>query len=461
MMKPETKVGIFVALAIVILSYMSVKVGGLGFGNDNGYNLYVTLDNVAGVDVDSAVRIAGVNVGLIKRIDLSDSKAQLKLSIDPGVRIGSDYVAALKSRGLLGEKYLELLPGTPNSRALKDGDTIEKTIEVTDMDKLVSVLGDVANNVKGITDTLNNVMGGAEGEKTIRDIITNLDELLANLNDFSYDLKTESPDILANLKSASIDLKNLLGENKDDVRASIVNLRAASEKLEFALNDIGEISHKINSGEGTIGKLINDETTVENLNKTLSGINSFLDKAESFTTYVGYRGEYLTETNDLKSYFSIKIQPKADKYYLIEIIDDPEGLVSEDSSVVIVNGVPTTIEKTKTTDKIKLSLQIAKRFRDLTIRGGIIESTGGFAVDYSLFRDRLSFTVEAFDFDDKRDPHIKAYGRFDLSDFIYVVGGIDNPLNDDHDLDSGYFGMGLEINDDDIKYILSGAAGGL
>lgn len=457
----ETKVGIFVAIAIVLLSYMSVKVGGLGIGDDDGYTLYVTLENVAGVDVESAVRIAGVDVGYIRKIELADSKAILTLSIFPKVRVGSDYKAALKSRGLLGEKYLELLPGTPNSISLKNGDTIEQTVEVIDMDKLVSVLGDVANNVKGITDTLNNVMGGAEGEKTIRDIITNLDELLANLNDFSYELKTESPHIMANLKSATTDLKDLLGDNKDDVRASIANLRSASEKLELAFNDIGEISEKINSGEGTLGKLINDDTTHENLNKTLTGINSFLDKADRFKTYVGYRAEYLEKTNDLKSYFSIKIQPKADKYYLVEIIDDPAGLTTEESSIVVVDGVPTTISKTKVSDKVKFSVQIAKRLRHFTIRGGIIESTGGFAVDYSVFRDRLKFSVEAFDFDDQIDPHVKAYARFNLTDFVYVVAGVDNPFNDELDLDSAYYGLGLEINDDDIKYILSGAAGAL
>lgn len=460
-MKAETKVGIFVAIAIVILSYMSVKVGGLGFGNDNGYNLYVTLDNVAGVDVDSAVRIAGVNVGLIKRIDLTDSKALLKLSIYPEVRVGSDYVAALKSRGLLGEKYLELIPGTPNSPALRDGDTIEKTLEVTDMDKLVSVLGEVANNVKGITATLNDVMGGAEGEKTVRNIVENLDDLLSNLNDFSMDLKSNAPEILVNLRSASRDLKEILGNNKGDINDSIANLRSASEKLDLALTNIGEVSEKINNGEGTLGKLINDETTVENINTTLSGINRFLDKADSFKTYFSYRTELLDSPGDFKHYISVKIKPAADKYYLIELIDDPDGYVFEDSSVVTVNGVPTTISKVKTSDKLKLSLQIAKRYRNLTIRGGIIESSGGFALDYSLLRDRLFLTVEAFDFDDVRDPHLKAYGKFYINQNFFVTGGIDNPLNDEYDMDSAFYGIGLEINDDDLKYVVGGAAAGI
>ncbi|MBI3755985.1 MAG: MCE family protein, partial [Deltaproteobacteria bacterium] len=185
-------------------------------------------------------------------------------------------------------------------------------------------------------------------------------------------------------------------------------------------------------------------------------INSYLGKVESFKTFVGYRGEYLFDASDTKSYISLKLQPKTDKYYLVEIVDDPRGKRRTETTETTVGGTTTATKEVKTSDSLKFSLQVAKRFKDLTLRGGIIESTGGAGMDYYMFKDRLRFTFEAFDFDKKRNPHLKAGLTFDLNKYFFITGGYDDFVSK-LKLASPYVGIGLHFEDEDIKYILSSA----
>jgi phospholipid/cholesterol/gamma-HCH transport system substrate-binding protein len=225
-------------------------------------------------------------------------------------------------------------------------------------------------------------------------------------------------------------------------------------KTLIALKEIGE---KINRGEGTIGKLIHDEETVDNLNTTLSSINEYLQKEERFQTYIDYRGEYLFDSDDMKSYLSLRIQPKEDKYYLLQLVDDPAGREEETVTTTTVDGVSTTetrkeIEK----DKLKFSAQIAKRYYNLGLRGGLFESSGGVAADYYLFDDRLVLSMEAFDFDPDENPHLKFKADYRPFQYLYLTGGFDDFISDEGK-ESVFFGMGLQFSDQDLKTLLSGA----
>ena len=118
---PEAKVGMFVLLGVIILVYMSLRIGGIQFGKGEGYEIFVKLPSAAGLDKDASVRIAGVEVGRVKDILLEDNKAKVIIRVHPDVKVGTDFVAVLKTKGLLGERYLELIPGSPNASMIEQG----------------------------------------------------------------------------------------------------------------------------------------------------------------------------------------------------------------------------------------------------------------------------------------------------------------------------------------------------
>ncbi len=467
-LSPEAKVGIFVFIGIAILVFMSLKVGGMKFAREQGYELTVRLENAVGLSEEASVRIAGVKVGTIKSITLDRHKAKLILAIKPDIKVGNDFTALLKSSGLLGDKYLELMPGEEGAPLLEDGDEITRVASYSDMDKLIGALTDVAVDAQLVTASLAKVLGGEEGQASLQNIVDNLEDITRNVNaivrqnnDRFYSIMANLDDFSESIKVVSDDLNEVIGNNKADINTGISNLASASEKLNTAMAtlnqiapDIQNITRKIDEGEGTIGKLINEPTTHDKFNKTLTGVNNFLDQANRFKTYIGYRGEYLFDQAETKSYISLKIQPKTDKYYLLEVIDDPRGFKRTDKKDITVNGKTRRTESTTISDDIKFSLQLAKRFDQLTLRAGMIETTAGVGFDYNMLNDKLEFKFDAFDFDTDVPPHLKAGLMFHLNKYLYLNAGYDDFINDEG-FDSAYFGLGLEFEDEDLKFLFT------
>ena len=106
----EAKVGLLVIVGSVILILMTFAVGKYQFGEQKGYVLQATFDSVAGLDTKSSVRMAGVKIGVVDKVELEDSRAKVTLRIDPGVQILRGTEAMIKTMGLLGEKYVEFVP---------------------------------------------------------------------------------------------------------------------------------------------------------------------------------------------------------------------------------------------------------------------------------------------------------------------------------------------------------------
>ena len=158
----EEKVGIFVIIGLVILAYMSLKVGELRFGKRRGYSVAVNFTNAGGLNEDAAVRVAGVNVGKVLDITLKDSKAHISLLIDPGVFLEKDVRAMIKTAGVLGEKYVEIVPGK-SKEYLSEGDEIISTVSPADLDNLMNQVSEIAEDIREITRSLKDSIGTQEG----------------------------------------------------------------------------------------------------------------------------------------------------------------------------------------------------------------------------------------------------------------------------------------------------------
>lgn len=486
---PEAKVGLLVFIGVVILIAMAMWLGGMRLGKEDAIELIVYFPSAAGLDKGASVAVAGVEVGRVKEIKLDRRLAQLTLSINKKVRVGNDFAAIMKSRGLLGEKYVELIPGSPDAEILKHGDTITKTVSYTDMDKLVDVLADVAKDIQVITASLKASIGGDKGTAQIQDIIKNLNEItgsvnkvlsgnsdkldniIANLDTIITNVEAESPGILKGMRDVSDNLNEVIAENRSNLSEGIENLKVASIKLQETMDSInkmtgkigpevtetmtsiGNVAKKIDSGEGTLGKLVNDPETVERLNRTLTGINKFIDKGESFKTYIGYRAEFLFDASETKSYLTLKLAPRKDKYYIIEIIDAPRGSREVETIKTTTGGLSSETEYVRTSDDLLFSAQVAKEVGDFTLRGGLIESTGGFGIDYYAYNDTLKVSFDAFDFDRERNPHLKAGATYYFGKYFYAVAGYDDFISR-IGLESPYVGLGFHFEDEDLKYIL-------
>ena len=224
------------------------------------------------------------------------------------------------------------------------------------------------------------------------------------------------------------------------------------ERLDTSMKNVEEITSKINSGQGTIGKLISDEQTAEDVSSAIEGISGLVDSANKVSTGIDFNSNYLGEVGAAKTAIGVTIQPGLDRYYYLGIITDPAGVVETNEYANTIGGVTTDSQSVTTfKNRTKLTVYFAKNFFDWTLRGGLIEDTGGVGIDYHMFSDRLTATAEAYDF---QKLQLRAGLSYKLFYGLYISGGVSDIL-DKRDANSSYLGAGLYLTNDDLKLLLA------
>ena len=135
--KLELMVGIFVLVGIACLGYLSIKLGKLEVIGGHNYPVEAEFTSASGLKPGASVEIAGVEVGRVRHIGLSSDRALVALAIQDGVKLYSDTIASIKTRGIIGDKYLALSVGGSGD-PLKPGDKIRDTESGLDLEELVS-----------------------------------------------------------------------------------------------------------------------------------------------------------------------------------------------------------------------------------------------------------------------------------------------------------------------------------
>jgi phospholipid/cholesterol/gamma-HCH transport system substrate-binding protein len=133
----ELAVGLFMVAGIICLGYLTIKLGKIEVLGEKGYELQAVFANSGGLKDGSSVVIAGVEVGRVKEILLDDYEAKVLISLPENVKIQEDAIASIKTKGLIGEKYIEITAGG-SDRILGPGELIRETEPAVDLEQLIS-----------------------------------------------------------------------------------------------------------------------------------------------------------------------------------------------------------------------------------------------------------------------------------------------------------------------------------
>jgi phospholipid/cholesterol/gamma-HCH transport system substrate-binding protein len=133
----ELTVGLFLIAGILCLGYLSIKLGKMELLGSEGYEVYGLFGNSGGIKSGSSISIAGVEVGRVKRVVLQDYQAKVVMSLTESVKVQEDAIASIKTRGLIGEKFVEITPGA-SEKILGPGGRIRETQPAVDFEQLLS-----------------------------------------------------------------------------------------------------------------------------------------------------------------------------------------------------------------------------------------------------------------------------------------------------------------------------------
>ena len=501
-MSSAAKIGAFMLIILAILGYFVLKIEDIDISRGKGtQKVKAVFDNVAGLDAKSPVRVAGVRKGKVASIRLlPNGKAEVTLEIDDDVPLHSDASAHVANLGLLGEKYIELLPGTPTAPPANAETIVLRGTQPASIDDVTNQVSAIATDVKAITESLRSTLGGPNGQQRLEEIVENVRQITAetraliaanrdnvdatvgNMRAITADLRVQIPKIAASIDRVANQLGGTVGENREDVRKIVENLRTLSTELKTTTANANDITGQMKSGQGTIGKLIYDEEAYKRLNSTLSSVESGVTELKNTLGRVGKIGldlglkaEYQAGADATKdgvdfgsssrSAITMRLIPNIDKnrFYNVELADDPRGRKREKDTITTTTNtatgqsITTVTHETRFDRDLRLSAQAGWVLDNLALRVGLFDNTGGVGGDYQ-FNPRVRVVGEAYDFGKRYDsnPHVRVFGEYTLrsekpnTPRIFVTSGIDNALNDT----AFTFGGGIRWRDDDLKYLL-------
>lgn len=258
------KLIIFLAITITLIGALAFFVGAIGGPSGNSYTL--RLPHAAGLVKNNAVKIAGVEIGVIESITVEGDEAKLNLHIDPQLQLHEDAVAMVRAKSLLGEKYLQLQMGSAKAPLIANGGEITNVKPVFEVDEVLNALQPV--------------LGGGEGglSAALGPLLKRIDGLLED----AAGQNGEAPVI----ERAQIE------KALDDIVATVASVRRISEQNEVA---VGELLTNAN-------RLVSDpkvDRILTNLDKVAAAsardIPGLLNKAEESLNVINRLSGKLTD----------------------------------------------------------------------------------------------------------------------------------------------------------------------
>jgi phospholipid/cholesterol/gamma-HCH transport system substrate-binding protein len=512
----ETAVGVFILIATAIFLYMSYQVGSFRFDRLR-YNTYtVYFSDISGVSKKSDVKIAGVKVGWVDAVDLINEGQQVKatLMIDKKYVLYNNAHAIVRQEGLLGSKYLEIVSGDPLLSILPSGSMLTGPSRgPVPIDELLQQFKNIAGNVEEFTSSFKSALGGQEGEDKLKSLFGNLKDAAERFAAFAQSAEQMMRRNEGNVDMILSDMKTVLQDLKSEIPRLSSNLQQNFERISTVLDrdfnrvanqfenvgaPLGEIAHKISEGRGLLGQLINDEGTAQDLRVAANGIKDYFERINRLGIVFDIHTESMTNSfpqhcfQDNRGYFLFRIHPSEDYFYLAGLTAAQSGLVERsdtfkkwydvDNECRVNEMVPHHMDldpnkrlkyapvKRKVRrlyDRFLLNLQVGKIFGHVAFRGGLIDNTGGIAMDLDIPLTEKTFrwvsSLELFDVtgrqrfidnnhsDDR--PHFKWLNRLFFTRNMYFTFGADDFISRSNK--SAFFGVGVRFADDDVKYLAS------
>jgi phospholipid/cholesterol/gamma-HCH transport system substrate-binding protein len=279
----ETRLGLFVALAVLAAAIILERVGTLE-SLQRGKHVNALFGNVQDLKVGDRVKMAGVEIGRVQTIQLTNSRVLVKMKVSPAAEVRTDSTATIKFTGLMGQNFVSIDFGTPRGELLKDDGDIG-TAEQADLSAMMQKIDKVAEGVENVTKSFT-------GFK--------IDTLVGPLRDFITANKEPLTATISNLQTISFDLSSQISQGKgtlgklikdealyNTALSTVSNLQDTASEIKTTVAEARKVVDQVNSGQGTVGKLVKDEQLYRETAEAMTNLKEILQKVNQGQGTVG------------------------------------------------------------------------------------------------------------------------------------------------------------------------------
>jgi phospholipid/cholesterol/gamma-HCH transport system substrate-binding protein len=487
-MKQVIKVGIFATLCLLILAVLIWKIEDWNpFTHAGKHTIAASFASVAGLDDKAAVRVAGVRVGKVSGIHLAPDgrSARVGLLLDQPIGLTAGARARIANLGLLGDKYVEIIPGPPDAPPLPPGAVLPGSTPIS-IDDAMAKLDNIGSSIEKVTGSFGGQKVGDNINSLVKDLQMTSEEIralvaenrasvsstLRNADAVSATLAHELPRLSSQMQRALDQIEQVIAENRPDVQASMGNIKEITGRLQTSVDNLNKITGDVAEGRGTVGKLITSDEAYNHALSTLDSIKSGVDTLggtigaiQRFRLDLGLEGFLLGHQantfSSSHSSFGVIIDPSDNLHlYKAALVSTPSGSFSirRDTITTRHNDGTVTVRTTED-DTSRNNLQWTAMLglhgpSGLRLWGGLVEGRGGVQGEFpfTVWHRPLWASMEAFDFSrpNKLRPHVRLSGRYHVSPSLYFISGVDDVIENK----AFFFGAGITWRDDNLKYLL-------
>ena len=295
----ETRLGIFVVLVVFAAWAIIETLGGMESFR-GGYRLNALFDTVQDLKVGSSVKMAGVEIGRVEKIELAGNKVKVTMKLHSGAVVKTDSKALVKFTGLMGQNYVSIDFGSPNAQALEDNQTVA-TAEQPDFNAIIAKVDEAAAGIKRFGDSftgdkIDNLLGPLtdfvkQNSGHIGGAISNIESISGQIASgqgtvgkliYTDQLYDSALVTVTNLQDAVTEVRQVVNDisNGRGTIGKLVTDEALYNQTAASMTNLSQILQKINQGQGTVGKLVNDQEFYKNAKLTLQKVDKATDGLE-------------------------------------------------------------------------------------------------------------------------------------------------------------------------------------
>ncbi|MBP7372409.1 MAG: MCE family protein [Opitutaceae bacterium] len=265
----SARVGLFFLMGIALIWVTFESLNGGKVANGKGYTLVAYFKNLKEIRPGDEVRVAGVKVGTVKATRLDGRRARAELLIDPAVQIAQDATATIGMAGLLGSNYVAFDLGSDNTPAYPAGSEVH-TLDTADLNTIVSELSNVGKKV----DTTLGQISGDDG--VLGKISTLVDENRTQIRDVTTNLQQ----ITGKINQGEGTLGRLVNDPKlhDELLATVAEIKTAAAEAKTFVAQAESVIDQVKSGQGTLGVLLYDQQAGDNIKAVTTNLRDISDK---------------------------------------------------------------------------------------------------------------------------------------------------------------------------------------